>query len=119
MKAPATAVIGYDLEFYAHPPQGQGLLAGFADQPDAGARWLRAQRLAARRLFHRGRPRTRLDAGSGREFFAGTSVGANFPCNVGYGDPAALRPRGPRVAFEEAAQILWDARRVHEDLGLR
>jgi 3-hydroxypropanoate dehydrogenase len=35
MKAPATAIIGYDLEFYAHPPQGQGVLAGFTDKPDA------------------------------------------------------------------------------------
>jgi 3-hydroxypropanoate dehydrogenase len=40
------------------------------------------------------------------EFFSGTSLRANFLCNVGYGDPAALRPRGPRFAFEAAAQIL-------------
>jgi 3-hydroxypropanoate dehydrogenase len=40
------------------------------------------------------------------EFFAGTSIKSNFLCNVGYGDPSALRPRGPRLAFEEAAQIL-------------
>jgi 3-hydroxypropanoate dehydrogenase len=39
------------------------------------------------------------------EFFAGTSLRANFLCNVGNGD-AVLRPRGPRFAFEAAAQIL-------------
>jgi len=26
--------------------------------------------------------------------------------NIGYGDPSKLPPRGPRLAFEEAVQIL-------------
>ena len=45
-------------------------------------------------------------AGVDKEFFAGTDVKSNFLCNVGYGDPAALRPRSPRFAFDEMAQIL-------------
>jgi 3-hydroxypropanoate dehydrogenase len=114
-RAPATAIIGYDLEFYAHPPQGQGLLAGFADKPDAtlvycarngslqGAYLI----MAARALGLDAGPMSGFNnAGVDQEFFAGTSVRSNFLCNVGYGDPAALRPRGPRFAFEEAAQIL-------------
>src|SRR5262245_7753035 len=34
MSAPATAIIGYDLQFYQHPPKGQDPLSGFADSPD-------------------------------------------------------------------------------------
>ena len=46
------------------------------------------------------------NAGVDKEFFAGTDVKSNFLCNVGYGDPAALRPRSPRFAFDEIAQII-------------
>jgi 3-hydroxypropanoate dehydrogenase len=46
------------------------------------------------------------NAGVDKEFFAGTNVKSNFLCNVGYGDPAALRPRGPRFAFDEIAHII-------------
>src|SRR5439155_10266519 len=31
---------------------------------------------------------------------------SNFLCNLGYGDPAGLHPRGPRLEFEEACQLL-------------
>jgi nitroreductase len=34
-------------------------------------------------------------------FFAGTTLEANFICNVGYGDPVDLKPRLPRLRFEE------------------
>ena len=46
------------------------------------------------------------NAGVDAEFFAGTDIKSNFLCNVGYGDPAALRPRGPRFGFDQIAQIL-------------
>ena len=39
-------------------------------------------------------------------FFAGTSVRSNFLCSLGYGDPAGVRPRGPRLAFDEMAKII-------------
>ena len=115
MNAPATGIIGYDLEFYAHPPQGQGLLAGFADKPEAALAYCARNGslqgayciLAARALGLDAGPMSGFNnAGVDGAFFAGTSVRSNFLCNVGYGDPAALRPRGPRFAFEEAAQIL-------------
>lgn len=41
-----------------------------------------------------------------KEFFAGTTVRSNFLINLGYGDPSKLHSRGPRLAFDEAAQIL-------------
>ncbi len=39
-------------------------------------------------------------------FFAGTSLRSNFLCNLGYGDGSALRPRGPRLAFDEACTVV-------------
>ncbi len=41
-----------------------------------------------------------------REFFPDRRVKSNFLVNIGYGDPSKLPPRGPRLAFEEAVQIL-------------
>ena len=33
-------------------------------------------------------------------------IRSNFLCNLGYGDPSGLFPRGPRLAFEEACRLL-------------
>ena len=41
-----------------------------------------------------------------REFFPDRRVKSNFLVNIGYGDPSKLPPHGPRLAFEEAVQIL-------------
>jgi 3-hydroxypropanoate dehydrogenase len=38
-------------------------------------------------------------------FWAGTPVRTNFICSLGHGDPAKLRPRGPRLAFDEACRL--------------
>jgi 3-hydroxypropanoate dehydrogenase len=40
------------------------------------------------------------------EFFAGTPHKANFLCNIGYGDPASVKPRGYKFAFDEIASIV-------------
>ena len=115
MQAPATAIIGYDLEFHARPPKGQEPSASFADKPDAALAYCARNGslqgayfiMAARALGLDAGPMSGFNnAGVDGEFFAGTSIKSNFLCNVGYGDPSALRPRGPRLAFEEAAQIL-------------
>jgi len=37
------------------------------------------------------------------EFYA---AGLNFLCNLGYGDPAKLFPRSPRLEFDEACLLL-------------
>jgi len=115
MAAPATAVIGYDLEFYAHPPKGQDPLKVFEGKPEmtetAALRNGSLQggyfMIAARALGLDVGGMSGFDnAGVDREFFAGTDTKSNFLCNIGYGDPSTLRPRGPRFAFAEIAQIL-------------
>jgi len=45
-------------------------------------------------------------AGVNAAFFAGTSWRANFICNLGYGTTEKLYPRNPRLAFEDACEIL-------------
>jgi 3-hydroxypropanoate dehydrogenase len=44
--------------------------------------------------------------GCDQEFFPEGHVRSNFLCNLGYGDPAGLHPRNPRLAFEEACSVL-------------
>jgi 3-hydroxypropanoate dehydrogenase len=115
MAAPATAIIGYDLKFYEHPPKGQEALSGFAEKPEhthtvalrncslQGAYLM----VAARALGLDVGPMSGFDnAGVDREFFAGTDIKSNFLCNLGHGDPAGIRPRGPRFAFDEMASIV-------------
>ena len=38
-------------------------------------------------------------------FFAGTKVRSNFLINIGFGDPAKLFPRSPRLDFDEIARF--------------
>ena len=115
MAAPATAIVGYDLQFYAHPPKTQDPLSAFADKPEQaqtmafrngslqGAYLI----IAARALGLDCGPMSGFDnAGVDKEFFAGTDVKSNFLCNLGFGDPGGLRPRGPRFDFDEMAKIL-------------
>jgi len=39
------------------------------------------------------------------EYVSGT-VKSNFLCNIGYGDPASVRPHAPRLDFSEVCRIL-------------
>jgi 3-hydroxypropanoate dehydrogenase len=115
MTAPATAVIGYDLKFYEHPPKGQDALGAFADKPEQ-ARVMAFRNgslqggyfiLAARSLGLDCGPMSGFDnAGVDKEFFAGTDIQSNFLCNLGFGDPAGLRPRGPRFDFDQIGKII-------------
>jgi len=41
-----------------------------------------------------------------QESFPEGHVKSNFLCNIGYGDPATLMPRGPRLDFGEACTLL-------------
>ena len=115
MTAPVCAIIGFDLKFYEHLPKGMDPLDGFAGQPDRiqvatlrngslqGAYLI----MAARALGLDAGPMSGFDnAGVDQEFFAGTDIRSNFLCNIGYGDGAGMRPRGPRFAFSEMAQVL-------------
>jgi 3-hydroxypropanoate dehydrogenase len=38
-------------------------------------------------------------------FLMGTGWKSNFLVNLGYGDPAGLFPRSPRLSFDEAARL--------------
>ncbi|HJZ32397.1 MAG TPA: malonic semialdehyde reductase [Hyphomicrobiaceae bacterium] len=115
MAAPACAILGYDAKFYDHPPKGQEPMPGFR-QDASGADTVAMRNsslqggyfvLAARALGLDAGPMSGFDnAGVDQEFFAGTDVKSNFLCNLGYGDPPRLRPRGPRFAFEEMASII-------------
>jgi 3-hydroxypropanoate dehydrogenase len=41
-----------------------------------------------------------------REFFPDGRWKSNFLVNLGYGDPAKLFPRNPRLTFEEQCRLL-------------
>ena len=118
MKAPVTVIIGYDPGFAEQLPrlfpQAPTAKDWFADPAVAETTAFRNGTLqgaylilAARALGFDTGPMSGFDnAGVDREFFAGTKVKSNFICSIGKGDPAKLAPRAPRLAFEEAGQIL-------------
>ena len=118
LAAPATAILGYDLDFIDLLPQLY---------PAADARsWFSGNdALIEETAFRNGALQAAyfllalralgLDAGpmSGFDkekvdatFFAGTRIKSNFLINIGYGDPEKLYPRGPRLDFDEMAKIL-------------
>jgi len=47
-----------------------------------------------------------VQAGRDVEVMPACRIKSNFPRILGYGDPAALHPRGPRLHFDEACRIL-------------
>ena len=118
MAAPATAIVGYDLDFpelLPHLYPATDARSWFVGNDDADRGDGLSQRLAAGRLFLLALRAVGLDRGpmSGfdkakvdAEFFQGTRIKSNFLINIGYGDPAKLYPRGPRLAFEDIATIL-------------
>lgn len=118
MQAPVTAIVGYDLKFYEHLPRlfpnNPGARGWFVDSPQlAETTAFRNSSLqggyfilAARALGLDCGPMSGFDnAKVDQEFFPPT-VKSNFLCNLGYGDPAKLFPRNPRLEFEEACQLL-------------
>lgn len=118
MAAPATAIIGYDLEFYEFLPRlfpRSDMRKAFVGKPDLikdtafrnsslqGAYFI----LALRSLGLDTGPMSGFDnAKVDVEFFSGTAVKSNFLINIGHGDPAKLFPRSPRLSFEEIARIV-------------
>lgn len=118
MKAPVTAIIGYDLKFYEELPRlfpHTDAKSWFTGNPEhiretafrngslQGAYLI----LAARALGLDCGPMSGFDReGVTRAFFAGTDIEANFLCNLGYGDASVLKPRNPRLAFDELAKII-------------
>ena len=118
MQAPVCAIIGYDLEFYEHLPRlfpHKDMKSSYAGKPEKifdtafrngtlqGAYLI----VAARLLGLDCGPMSGFDnAGVDKSFFAGTSIRSNFLCNLGYGDPSAVKQRLPRFDFAEIAEII-------------
>ena len=130
MKAPVTAIIGYDELFYEKLPRL------FPHNPVMRDYFVNSSELAQTTAFRNGTLQggyfilaarsLGLDCGpmSGfdnakvdEEFFPVPGEGAtqvipesriksNFLCNLGYGDPAGLHPRNPRLEFDEACRLL-------------
>ncbi|MDB5801678.1 MAG: nitroreductase [Rhodocyclales bacterium] len=118
MAAPVTVIAAIDTRFYEHlatqfptydaRPMFEAKPAiaertAFRDATLQGAYFM----IAARLLGLDCGPMAGFDADKvNAEFFADGRWRANFLINLGYGDPAGNHPRGPRLAFDEVAQIL-------------
>jgi 3-hydroxypropanoate dehydrogenase len=116
--APVTVIIAHDTEFHEKLPKlfpqadARSWFAGnqplidttaFRNGTLQGAYLI----LAARALGLDAGPMSGFDnAKVDQEFFPDGKTKSNFVVNLGYGDPAKLFPRNPRLPFEEAAQIL-------------
>ena len=116
MAAPVTAVIGYDTEFHERLPalfphaDAKSWFVGNDDLIEStafrnGSLQGAYVMLAARALGLDCGPMSGFDNEAvDRLFFPEGKVKSNFLCNLGYGDPAGLFPRSPRLAFEDACR---------------
>jgi 3-hydroxypropanoate dehydrogenase len=118
MNAPVTVIVAHDLEFYEKLPRlfphtdARSWFVG--DEPLIQETAFRNGTLqgayvilAARALGLDCGPMSGFDRDQvDREFFAGTSIRANFLLNLGYGVRDKLHPRGPRLDFDEACRLL-------------
>jgi 3-hydroxypropanoate dehydrogenase len=133
MSAPVTVIVAYDVKFHEQLPklfpQNPGMAALFRGNPEMVE--VTAKRnsslqgayliMAARSLGLDCGPMSGFDQakvddeffaagkpcfGCDQEFFPEGHVRTNFLCNLGYGDPSALHPRLPRLAFSEACSLL-------------
>jgi 3-hydroxypropanoate dehydrogenase len=116
--APVVVIVAYDPEFYERLPQlfphadarvwfaGNAALAeetAFRNSTLQGAYLIMAARaLGLDTGAMSGFDRAAVDA----EFFAGSRWKSNFLVNLGYGDGQNLFERLPRLAFEDACQML-------------
>ena len=117
MAAPATAIIAYDLEFYEKLPllvPHRDARSDFVGKPEliryeamrSGTLQGAYLIIAARALGLDCGPMGGFDhAKVDAEFFPEGTVKSNFLCNLGYGDPSRLRPRAPRLPFEDACRF--------------
>ena len=120
MAAPATAIVGYDLDFAATlsklaPRSAESMSAMLAQNPEK-ARYMAMRGaglqggyfiVAARALGLDCGPMSGFDnQGVDKEFFAGTQIKSYFLCNLGFGVPGSVRPRAARLGFDEACKIL-------------
>ncbi|MFA5590893.1 MAG: malonic semialdehyde reductase [Lysobacteraceae bacterium] len=118
-EAPATAIIGMDLDFYEKLPYllpHTDAKSWFEGAPEDVLTMVALRNsslqgaylmLAARAIGLDCGPMSGFDAaGIEAEFFPDSRIKANFICNIGYGNPEGLFPRSPRLSFDEATRIL-------------
>jgi 3-hydroxypropanoate dehydrogenase len=118
ISAPATAIIGMDLEFYENLPElfphtdarswfvGNDTLiekTAFRNSSLQGGYFI----LAARALGLDTGPMSGFDNDAvDAAFFAGSTIKSNFISTIGYGDPATIFDRSPRPAFDRFNKIV-------------
>jgi 3-hydroxypropanoate dehydrogenase len=118
MAAPVTAIVGRDLAFYEKLPtlfphaDARSWFAG--NEAAIEETYLRDSALQGAYLILAARA-LGLDCGPmggfdktlvDEAFFARTTIKSVFLVNLGYGDPAKLYPRSPRLAFDDACQVI-------------
>ncbi len=117
MAAPATAIIAHDMRFYDRLPElypeadARSWFVGddavvrstaFRNGSLQGAYLM----IAARALGLDCGPMSGFDnAMVDRTFFLDGQFESNFLCNLGYGNPDDLSPRGPRLTFDKVCDI--------------
>lgn len=119
MTAPMTAIIAHDMQFFDQMPKlfpheltARSWFAGKDEKiklvtlrnSSLQAAYLM---LAARALGLDCGPMGGFKAeGINQEFFPNGQYKVNFLCNIGYGDSEGMFPRGPRLDFDEACEII-------------
>jgi 3-hydroxypropanoate dehydrogenase len=118
MAAPVTAILGYDTKFYEQLPRlfphadAKAWFVGneaFANDTayKNGTLQVAYFILALRALGLDAGPMSGFDNASiDAEFFPGGQIKSNVLVNIGYGDPAKLFPRSPRLEFSEIASFV-------------
>ncbi|EPE1852316.1 malonic semialdehyde reductase [Cronobacter dublinensis] len=118
LRAPVTAIVAWDHEFYEALPQlfpYADARAWFTSSPavaeetafrnsslQAGYLIMACRALGLDTGPMSGFDREAVDA----EFFSGTTWKSNLLINIGYGDAATLHPRLPRLSFDDACAIV-------------
>lgn len=119
LAAPVTVIVAYDTKFQEHMPtlfpampDAKAMFDGNAELASntatlnsslSGAYFI----MAVRALGLAAGPMGGFDrAGVDSTFFADGRFKSNFLINIGHGDASGNHPRGPRLAFDDAAQIL-------------
>ncbi|RKG63339.1 malonic semialdehyde reductase [Corallococcus sp. CA054B] len=118
MQAPVTVIVAYDTAFHEQMPKlfpARDMKSVFAAQtPEAreqsafmnGTLQAGYVILAARALGLDCGPMGGFDKAKVDEaFLQGTGWKSNLLINLGYGDPAKLFPRNPRLSFEDACRL--------------
>jgi 3-hydroxypropanoate dehydrogenase len=117
-EAPVTAIIGMDMAFhdqlpllFPHVDARSWFVGDNAKIAETAMRNSSLQGgyliLAARALGLDCGPMSGFDAARlDAAFWAGTTVRTNFICTLGEGDPGKVKPRNPRLSFEQACRLV-------------